>query len=142
MSDIGPGPDERATPETTTTPPPPPAAPPEKARETNQWAMFIHLSLLAGWVVPLAGLIVPVVLWQIKKDELPGIVPHAHVVLNWIITSLVYGVICFILMFIVIGVFGFIALAVLTVIYAIVGGMKANEGEVWEYPGTIIKIFK
>lgn len=142
MSDIGPGPDERATPETKTTPPPPPAAPPEKARETNQWAMFIHLSLLAGWVVPLAGLIVPVVLWQIKKDELPGIVPHAHVVLNWIITSLVYGVICFILMFIVIGVFGFIALAVLTVIYAIVGGMKANEGEVWEYPGTIIKIFK
>ncbi len=129
------------------TPPPPtpepePATPPSKDKETNQWAMFIHLSLLAGWVLPLAGLIVPIVLWQIKKDELPGIEPHAHVVLNWIITSLVYGLICFILMFVVIGVFGFFVLAILTVIYAIVGGIKANSGELWEYPGTIIKIFK
>jgi uncharacterized Tic20 family protein len=37
---------------------------------------------------------------------------------------------------------GFIVLGLLTLIYAIVGGLKANNGEVWEYPGTIIKIFK
>ena len=28
-----------------------------KDRETNQWAMFLHFSILAGWVVPLGGLI-------------------------------------------------------------------------------------
>jgi len=111
-------------------------------RETNQWAMFIHFSILAGWAIPIAGLVVPILLWQIKKDELPGIVPHAHVVLNWIVTSVVYAIICFILTFILIGVLGFIALGLATIIFAIIGGLKANEGEVWEYPGTFIKIFK
>jgi hypothetical protein len=73
---------------------------------------------------------------------LPGIVPHAHIVLNWIVTSLVYAAICFILVFVVIGIFGFVALGLVTIIYAIVGGLKANDGEVWEYPGTIVKVFK
>ncbi len=143
MSEIGPGPEENRTSEQAS------AAveavqpkPSEQDRETRQWAMFIHFSILAGWVVPIGGLIVPILLWQIKKDELPGIVPHAHVVLNWIVTSLVYALICFILTFVLIGVLGFMALALATLIFAIVGGLKANEGTVWEYPGTIIKIFK
>lgn len=131
-----------SSPQTEATPAPTPPPVSDHERETRQWAMFIHFSLLAGWVVPLAGLIVPIVLWQIKKDELPGIVPHAHIVLNWIVSSLVYALICFILIFLVIGIFGFMALAVATLIFAIVGGVKANEGIAWEYPGTIIKIFK
>ncbi|NND44711.1 MAG: DUF4870 domain-containing protein [Xanthomonadales bacterium] len=137
MSDIGPGPE---TPQEAGQPADP--APPPRDRETNQWAMFIHFSILAGWAIPLAGLIVPILLWQLKKDELPGIVPHAHIVLNWIVTSLVYAIICFILMFVLIGILGFMVLGLVTVIYAIIGGLKANEGEIWEYPGTIIKVFK
>ena len=113
-----------------------------RERQTRQWAMFIHFSLLAGWIVPLAGLIVPILLWQMKKDELPGIVPHAHIVLNWIVTSLVYALICFILVFVLIGIPALIVLGIVTVIFSIVGGIKANEGEVWEYPGTLIKPFK
>lgn len=114
----------------------------EIQRQTNQWAMFIHFSMLAGWVIPLAGIVVPILLWQLKKDELPGIEPHAHVVMNWIVSSLVYAVICYILILVVIGIFGFLILGLLTVIYAIIGGIKANEGELWEYPGTLIKVFK
>ncbi len=145
MSDIGPeenrtseadsGANEAVQPTTA------PAAP-ASDRETRQWAMFIHFSILAGWAIPIAGLIVPILLWQIKKDELPGIVPHAHVVLNWMVTSLVYAMICFVLIFVLIGILGFIALAITTIIFAVIGGLKANEGTVWEYPGTFIKIFK
>ncbi len=115
---------------------------PSRDKETNQWAMFIHFSILAGWAIPIAGLIVPILLWQLKKDDLPGIVPHAHIVLNWIVSSIVYAAICFVLMLVVIGFFGFIALGLVTILYAIIGGLKANDGEGWEYPGTIIKIFK
>ncbi|MBT8061221.1 MAG: DUF4870 domain-containing protein, partial [Gammaproteobacteria bacterium] len=116
MSDLNQGPVQDDSPE---------PAGSGRDRETNQWAMFIHFSVLAAWVVPIAGLVVPIILWQLKKDELPGIVPHAHIVLNWIISSLIYGVICLFLMIIVIGVLGFIALGVLTVIYSIIGGLKA-----------------
>lgn len=139
MSNIGPGPEENRTSERNE-PAQQPA--PVRDRETNQWAMFIHFSILAGWIVPIGGLIVPIILWQMKKDELPGIVPHAEVVLNWIVSSLVYALICFVLMIVVIGIFGFMALGLATIIFAIVGGIKANDGELWEYPGTIIKIFK
>ena len=139
MSDIGPGPDQNRTSDVTE-----PVHPTEPGRDraTNQWAMFIHFSILAGWIVPIGGLIVPILLWQIKKNELPGIVPHAHVVLNWIVTSLVYALICFILTFVLIGILGFMVLGIATIIFAVIGGIKANDGEVWEYPGTFIKIFK
>jgi len=121
---------------------PEPAEALNRDRETNQWAMFIHFSILAGWVVPLAGLIVPILIWQMKKDELPGIVPHAHIVLNWIASSLVYAMICFILIFVLIGIPALIALGIVTIIFSVVGGLKANDGIIWEYPGTLVKIFK
>lgn len=139
MSDIGPGPEENRTSDVVESAQPIATG---RGRETNQWAMFIHFSILAGWIVPIGGLIVPILLWQIKKDELPGIVPHAHIVLNWIVTSLVYALICFVLTFVLIGVLGFIALGIATIIFAVIGGIKANAGEAWEYPGTFIKIFK
>ena len=141
MSDIGPE-ENRSVDSTSAVTDSVQSEAPSNDRETRQWSMFLHFSLLAGWIVPLAGLIVPILLWQMKKDELPGIVPHAHVVINWMVTSLVYGLICFVLMFVLVGIFGFIALAIATIIFAIVGGLKANEGVLWEYPGTIIKIFK
>lgn len=141
MSEIGPGPEGQSTGENQQEAASP-ATPSSDERETNMWAMFLHFSILCGWAVPLAGLIVPIIIWQLKKDDLPGTVPHAYVVLNWIVTSLVYSLICFILTFIVIGVFGFIALGIATIIFSVVGGVKANNGELWEYPGTIVKIFK
>ena len=141
MSDIGPGPGENQE-STSSSDEIHSSAAPARDRETNQWAMFIHFSILAGWAIPIAGLIVPILLWQLKKDDLPGIVPHAHIVLNWIITSLVYAVICLILSLVLIGLLGFLVLGLVTVIYAIIGGLKANAGEVWEYPGTFIKVFK
>ncbi len=139
MSDIGPGPEESRTNDTNEASSPVAS---NRERETRQWAMFIHFSILAGWLVPIGGLIVPVILWQMKKDELPGIVPHAHVVLNWIVTSIVYALICLVLTIVLIGFLGFIALGITTIIFAVIGGIKANDGEVWEYPGTFIKIFK
>src|SRR5258708_1818815 len=45
----------------------------ELERQTEQWAMLLHFSLLAGFVLPGLGLIAPLVIWQWKKQELPGI---------------------------------------------------------------------
>ena len=106
-------------------------------RDVRQWSMFIHFSLLAGFAVPGAGLILPVVLWQIKKDEFPEVDVHGKLVVNWIISLLIYSVICFLLCFLFIGFFLLPLLAIASVIFAIVGGIKANNGEVWEYPLNI-----
>jgi uncharacterized protein len=106
--------------------------------QTRQWAMFLHLSLLAGLLVPLAGLIVPIVIWQIKKDELPGLDAHGKVVMNWIISEVIYGVACFVLFFLIIGIPLLFALGIVAIVFPVIGAIKANEGVVWKYPLSII----
>ena len=105
--------------------------------ETRQWGMILHLSMLAGYAVPYAGLIAPILIWQLKKNELPGIDIHGKNAANWIISMIIYSVVCFLLAFVVIGVPLFIILCVLGVIFPIIAGIKANNGEVWKYPGAI-----
>ncbi len=122
-------------------PAPPPAAPAGGGSNAeNQWAMFIHFSLLAGFVIPYVGWVVPIVLWQMKKNEMPSIDAHGKVVANWIISSLIYSVVCFILTFVLIGILGFMALGLMTMIFAIVGGIKANDGQLWPYPCSLTLI--
>jgi uncharacterized Tic20 family protein len=106
-------------------------------QQTRQWALFLHLSQLAGYIIPMAGLIVPIVIWQVKKTEMPGLDAHGKVVTNWIISALIYAAVSIILMFVLIGVPLLIAVAILGVIFPIIGGIKASNGEVWPYPLTI-----
>ena len=103
----------------------------------NMWGMVMHLSQLANYFIPLSGYIAPVVIWQLKKDESTSIDAHGKNITNWIISSLIYGLICIPLCFVVVGFFLLIALGIANIIFAIMGGVKANSGEVWKYPGTI-----
>ena len=78
---------------------------PNKERETRTWAMFLHFSLLAGYVAPIAGLIAPNIIWQVQKDKLPGIDEHGKVVVNWIISLILYVILSTLFLFIFIFVF-------------------------------------
>ena len=114
---------------------------PTPDKETTTWALILHLSVLSGLIVPMAGLIVPVVIFILKKDQIPGLVPHAHVVFNWMISVVIYALISFVLMFVGIGVLLILVLAILSLVFPIIGAVKASEGKVWTYPLSI-KFFK
>lgn len=105
--------------------------------QTRQWGLFLHLSLLAGFVVPILGLVAPVVIWQMKKTELPGLDVHGKIVMNWIISLLLYGVVSCLLIVVLVGIPLLIALGLVALIFPIIGGIKANNGEVWDYPLSI-----
>ena len=106
-------------------------------REARQWAMFLHLSMLAGFLVPLGGLIVPIVIWQLKKAALPEIDVHGKIVMNWIISLIIYSVLSALLIFVLIGIPMLIGLGIIGVVFPIIGGIKANNGEAWKYPLSI-----
>ena len=106
-------------------------------RETRLWAMFLHLSLLAGFLMPLGGLIVPIVIWQLKKADMPELNVHGKIVVNWIISEIIYAFVGLILAFVWIGIPLLIALKFLSVVFPIIGGLKANDGEAWNYPFSI-----
>ncbi|MCA9099136.1 MAG: DUF4870 domain-containing protein, partial [Planctomycetaceae bacterium] len=100
------------------------------------WAMLLHLSLLAGHVIPLAGFTVPVLIWQSKREEFPDLEQHAWNAANWIISEIIYlimGIVLaqFIFKFLVVVPFSIVAVA-----FPVIGALKAAKGEVWRYPLT------
>lgn len=105
-----------------------------RERQVRQWSMFLHLSLLAGFIVPLAGLIVPIVIWQVKKTDLPELDIHGKIVVNWIISLVIYAAVSAVLVLVVIGVPLLVTLGILAVVFPIIGGIKASNGEAWRYP--------
>lgn len=103
----------------------------------RNWCMLIHFSVFAGYLAPIAGLIVPIVLWQMKKNEWPSVDAHGKMVLNFILSSLLYGLVCFALSFVLIGIPMLFALSIACIVLPIIGGIKANNGILWQYPGVI-----
>ena len=110
---------------------------PEAEKELRLWATLLHLSLLAGLIIPFGGLVVPVVIYLVKKDDVRGLQPHWQVVVNWLLSAIIYAVVCLILMLVLIGFVLIWALGLLSLIFPIIGAIKANDGEVWEYPLSI-----
>ena len=110
----------------------------EREREVRNWAVFIHLSALAGLLgIPAGNVIGPLVIWMIKKDSLPEIDEHGREALNFQITMLIAFAISIPLCFIVIGFFTLIAAMILQLIFSIIAGIKASEGTVYRYPLSI-----
>lgn len=105
--------------------------------EENTFLMLMHLSQLAGFVVPGAGLILPIVMWATNKDQSEVVDRHGKMILNWMISLFIYSIVSFILVFLIVGIFTFIALALINLIFAVIGGVKANEGVLWHYPLSI-----
>lgn len=103
----------------------------------NQWGLFLHLSQFAGGVIPIAGFVAPILIWQLKKGDFPEIDAHGKNVANWLISLFIYACVCFVLSVVGIGILGLIALAVLGIVFPIVGAIKANNGEIWAYPLAI-----
>ena len=103
----------------------------------NTYCMLIHLSQLSSIVIPGLGFILPVVMWVVNKDKSDTIDQHGKVTVNWLISLVIYYAICFILVFILIGVVAIWILALLNIVFAIIAALKANIAQLWVYPLSI-----
>lgn len=110
-------------------------------QEVKTFCTLMHLAQFAGMLIPGAGIVLPLVMWLTNKDQSSIIDQHGRVIANWILSALIYGLICFILVFVFIGVIGFFVLFILNVIFIIVGAVKSQEDVVWTYPMSI-KFFR
>jgi len=105
--------------------------------EEKQFIMFMHLSQLTSLITPGAGIILPIVMWVTNKEQSQLIDTHGKNITNWMISSFIYGIISGILIFAFIGIPMLFALGICSIVFAVIGGIKANEGTIYKYPLTI-----
>lgn len=105
--------------------------------EVRSYCMLLHLSQFAAFLVPFAGIALPIVMWLIYKDESSEIDGHGRVIVNWVISALIYTIVSFILTFIFIGFLLLFALLIANIVFIIIGSIRASEGRVWPYPLSI-----
>jgi uncharacterized Tic20 family protein len=107
-------------------------------KDTRTWAMVAHLSALIGLVVtfPFANVIAPLIVWQVKK-ELPFVDDQGREAVNFQITVALMGMVAWILLCAGIGFILIPLVFVYGVVFAIIAGLKANNGEAYRYPLTI-----
>ncbi len=100
-------------------------------------AVMTHLSGLAGYIIPLGGVIVPIVIWIVKSDNrtISAIAKQA-VFLNVVVflLALLLFLPALTLILIPISIVGWLALALAALALPIIGAVKASEGTFYSYP--------
>lgn len=100
-------------------------------------AALTHLSGLAGYVVPLGGIVVPIVIWAVRKDsEVISSIAKQAILLNVAVFLLVAvtAVLWLTLILIPLVLLFWGALGIVAVALPIIGALKANQGEYFRYP--------
>lgn len=112
----------------------PPSAAGGPSAEARQWAMFAHLSALVGYLIPFGSIIGPLVVWQIKKNEMPFVDDQGKEALNFQITVAILAIVAILLILILIGFLLLWVLAIADLVFIIIAAIAANNGQTYRYP--------
>ncbi len=93
------------------------------------------LAVLTHLLGLFVGLLGPLIVLLVSKSKSSKV--HARNALNWQISLSIYCVVSFILLFVLIGFFLLIALAIANSVFCIIAAVKAGNGETWKYPLSI-----
>ena len=121
------------------------AGQPEVNKDARMWAMFCHLAGLA-WLLPIlpviGSIVAPLIIWQIKKDELPFVDEQGKEAVNFQISMFIYSfagsiacaITCIGIPLIPVVV---IVIGICDLVFLIIAAIKANNGEHYRYPLSI-----
>lgn len=113
------------------------AAPLVIAPEERALAAWAHLSGLSGYVIPLGGILVPIVIWAVKKDSpIVSSVAKQAILLNVaVFLAIAVTVILWITIILIPLVLLFWALlGIAAVALPVVGAIRAWDGLYYRYP--------
>jgi len=116
--------------------------PASKSQSENQWAMITHLSSLTGYLgVPIGFIIGPLLVWQIKKEEFPGLDRHGKNAVNFNLSVLIYSIVLglssVLIITLLITIPALIALVIAHIIITIKASLAARDGKKYDYPMSI-----
>lgn len=106
-------------------------------KDERTWGMLCHLVALSGFIVPFGTILGPLIIWLIKKDEMPFVDDQGKESLNFQLTMFIAFIISALLMLVFIGFILVIILAIFDLVMIIVATIKANDGVRYRYPWAI-----
>ncbi len=115
--------------------PPPASVPPSRT-----WDAACHLAAFSGYLTGGVGWVLgPLVVWLLKRAELPSVEAHGKESLNFHLSIFIYGLALGLLGFATCGIAWvlIIGLAVFQIVCTILAAIKASEGGFYRYPLTI-----
>lgn len=96
--------------------------------------MLCHLLGFANYVIPFGGILAPLIVWNIKKDESRYIDEQGRESVNFQITMAILALLMIPLCFVIIGFFGLAAIGLYGFIMTIVGTVRASDGKDFRHP--------
>lgn len=107
-------------------------------KTNNQLLAVTHLSQLLDYITGFGGLIVPLILWVTKKDEVVKMDEHGKSIINFQISIFIYCIISIPLIFLFgLGIILLIATGIVAFVFPIINAIKASNGEAPYYPMSI-----
>ena len=128
-------------------------------KNNNGFCSLMHLSRLSNYFVPGLGWIAFFVMWLTRRNESETVDLNGKIILNWTISAIIYRIVFvagFLALFATslfsiinnddplpfIGTIGvalipLVIFGILDLVFTIIGAVKANNGEVWNYPLSI-----
>ena len=104
------------------------------SKDERTWAMLCHFSAFSGLIFPFGNFLAPLIIWLIKKEEMPFIEDQGKEVLNFQISMTIYLLISGLLCIILIGIPIVIGLVIFCFIITIIAAISANDGTPYRYP--------
>ena len=107
------------------------------APEERTLAALTHLSGLSGYIIPLGGVVVPVIIWAVKSDSrVISSVAKQAVLLNFVVFVLIAGTALLWLTVVLIPlvILFWVLLGLAAVALPIIGAIRAFEGTYYRYP--------
>ena len=129
-------------------PTPPPTPPPGQPAYTQRPAASLGLSdertwsAAAHWSAYVASLVGmsflgPLAVLLVQGTKSPTVRQHAVESLNFQLSLLIYAIVSAVLVLVVVGIFGLIAVGLMWLILPLLATIKASNGESYRYPLTI-----
>ena len=117
-----------------------PVTPPPPAEKPNEitWATVCHLSALGMLLgVPFGHILGPLVVWLIKRHEMPMVDACGKEALNFQITMSIAAAVSVALIPLLVGLLLLPAVIIFDIVFVIIAAIKASEGTPYRYPVCI-----
>ncbi|MBI4578837.1 MAG: DUF4870 domain-containing protein [Planctomycetes bacterium] len=100
--------------------------------------MLCHVTALAGLAVPLVGnIVVPLIIWLIKREESPFVDDQGKEAVNFQITVSIAKAISILLTFALIGIPLLAIIFIAWIVLIIIATLRSNDGIAYRYPFAI-----